>query len=63
MGTREEVEEELVNHFMEIMIEDNNERDQDIDRITSLIPRAVSREDNENITKPISMQEVEEVMQ
>ena len=26
VGTRDEVEEELVNHFKEIMTEDNNER-------------------------------------
>ena len=58
VGTKDEVEEELVNHFKGIMIEDNNERGQDIDRITSLIPRAVSREDNESLTKPISMKEV-----
>ena len=49
------MEEELVNNFKKIMIEDNNERGQEIDRITSLIPRAALREDNENLTKPITM--------
>ena len=63
MGTRAEVEEVLVNHFKDIMIEDNNGRGQDIDRITSLIPRTVEREDNENLINPITLQEVEEVMQ
>ena len=63
MGTRDEVEEELVNNFKEIMTEDNIERGYDIDRITYLIPRSVSREENESLTKPISNQEVEEVMQ
>ena len=63
VGTKAEVEEALVNHFKEIMTEDNNARGQDIDRITSLIPRNVAREDNENLTKPITLQEVEEVMQ
>ena len=43
VGTRAKVEEALVNHFKEIMTEDNNERGQDIDRITSLIPRIVAR--------------------
>ena len=63
VGTRAEVEEVLVNHFKEIMTEDNNERGQDIDRITFLIPITIEREDNENLTKPITLQEVEEVMQ
>ena len=63
MGTTIEVEEGPVNHFEEIMTEDNSERGQDIDRITSLIPRTVAREDNENLTKTIILQEVEEVMQ
>ena len=44
------------------MTEDNNDRGHDIDRIIALIPRSVCREDNESLTKPISMQEVEEVM-
>ena len=63
METREEIEEELTNHFKEIMTEDNTDRGQDIDRIIAFIPISVSRENNESLTKPISMQEVEEVMQ
>ena len=55
MGTRVEVEEVLVKHFKEIMIDDNNGRGQDIERITSLIPRTVAREDNENLIKPITL--------
>ena len=62
VGTRVEVEEGLITHFKEIMIEDNNERGQDIDLITSLIPSIITGEDNENLTKPISLQEVEEAM-
>ena len=63
VGTRTEINEGLVNHFKEIMIEDNNEWGQDIERIMSLIPRTVTREDNENLTKTHTLQEVEEVMQ
>ena len=44
------------------MTEDNNDRDWDIARITDLIPRRVTREDNEILNNPISMQEVEEVV-
>ena len=56
METREEFGEELVNHFKEIMTEDNGARDQDIAWITALISRTVSGEDNENLSKPITIQ-------
>ena len=60
--TREEVEEELTSCFKGIMTEDNNSREQEIPQIIDLIPRSISREDNENLNKPISMQEVEEAL-
>ena len=60
--TREEIEEELTNHFKEIMIENNIDRGHDIDRIIALIPISISREDNGGLTNLISMQEIEEVM-
>ena len=60
--TREEIEEELSSYFKGILTEDNNTREQEIAQITDLIPRSVSREDNENLNKPISMQEVEEAL-
>ena len=63
VGTQVEVEEGLVNHFKEIMTEDNSERGQDIDRITSLILSIITGEDNKNLTKSISLQEVEVSMQ
>ena len=44
------------------MTEDNRTRDQDIAWIMALIPRTVSKEYNENLGKPITMQEVEEAM-
>ena len=45
------------------MTEDNSEKGQDVYRITSLIPSIVTGENNENLTKPISLQEVGEAMQ
>ena len=62
METREEVGEELVSHFKKIMTEENGARDQDIAWIIDLIPRRVTMEDNEMLNSPISMQEVEEVV-
>ena len=55
METRGEVEEELTNYFRGFMTEDNNDRDQDIAQITALIPRIVTKEDNEMLNKPILM--------
>ena len=62
METREEVEEELSSYFKGILIEDNNSREQEITQITDLIPKSVSREDDENLNKTISMQEFEEAL-
>ena len=57
-----EIEEELTSYFEGIMTKDGVDRDQDIDRITALIPRTVTREHNEMLNKPFSMQEVEEAV-
>ena len=62
METRGEIEEELTNYFEWIMTEHGNDKDHDITRITVLIPRTVTREDNEMLNKPISMQEVEDTV-
>ena len=44
------------------MVEDRGNRGKDIDKITRLIPKVVTRENNEMLLKPISMQEVEEAV-
>ena len=62
METRWEIEAELTQHFSDILSEDGGNRSQDIERITSLVPRAVTGENNEMLTKPIGMQEVEEAV-
>ena len=59
---REGVEEELLSYFKGIPTEDNNSREQELAQVTDMIPKSISREDNENLNKPISMQEVEESM-
>ena len=60
--TRREIEEDLSQHFSEILNEDGGARSRAIIRITDLIPRIVTKENNEMLVKPISMQEVEEVI-
>ena len=57
--TRGEVEEELTSYFKGIITKENSDKDQNIDCIIALIPRKVTREDNEMLNNPISMQEVE----
>ena len=44
------------------MTEDRGDKSQDIVRVTVLIPKVITREDNEMINQPISMQEVEETV-
>ena len=60
--TRREIEEELNHYFAEILNEDHHDRDREIAQITKLIPTSVTREDNEMLVKPVSMQEVEEAV-
>ena len=60
--TRREIEAELTQHFSEILREDGGDRGQDIEQITSLIPRLVTGENNEMLIKPIGMWEVEEAV-
>ena len=59
---RWDIEAELTQHFSEILREDGGDRGQDIEQITSLIPRLVTGENNEMLIKPIGMWEVEEAV-
>ena len=51
METRREIEAELMQHFIEILSKDGGDRGMDIGQITCLIPRVVTRENNEMLTK------------
>ena len=51
METTREIEEDLTQHFSEILNEDGGDRGRDIGKITILIPRVVSGENNEMLTK------------
>ena len=62
METRREIEEELTQHFEGILSEYRSERGQDIAINTQLIPKIITKENNEMLLKPISMQEVEEAV-
>ena len=59
---RREKEEELNHYFVEILNEDIHDKERDIAQITSLIPPSVTREDNEMLIKPVTLQEVEEAV-
>ena len=60
--SRWEIEVELTQHFSEILSEDGGDRGRDIERITTLVPRAITGENNEMLTKPIGMQEFKEAV-
>ena len=61
--TWREIEEELSQHFSDILKEDGGDRSRAINMITDLIPRTVTKENNEiQLVKLVSMQEVEEVI-
>ena len=60
--TRWEIEEELTQHFSKILNEDVDDRGRAIERITYPIPKFVTRENNEMLTKPVTIQEVEEAV-
>eukprot|EP00253_Pinus_taeda_P010393 PITA_10393 len=56
------IEVALVQHFRGITKENNLDREQCIKEITKDIPKMVSREDNFNLNKPITKEEVSEVI-
>ena len=60
--TRMEMEEKLTQNFFDILSEDGGDRGRSISRITRLIPKTVSKENNEMLIKPVAMQEVQEVV-
>ena len=51
METTREIEADITQHFSEILNEDGGDRGRDIRKITILIPRVVSGENNEMLTK------------
>ena len=53
--TRREIEAELTQHFSEILREDGGDRSRDIEQITRLVPRLVTREKNKMLNNPIGM--------
>ena len=60
MENRREIEAELTQHFSENLKEDGGDRSREIEKITRLIPRLVTVENNEMLNMSIGMQEVEE---
>jgi len=62
LSTHEEIEAELVQHFWGIAQETCTKKDQSIREITTHIPKLVSEEDNFNLNRPVSEEEVKEVL-
>jgi hypothetical protein len=58
-----EIENTLVNHFQGIAQESNQDRTKAIKRITHHIPKLVTEEQNINLRKPITKEEINQVIQ
>eukprot|EP00253_Pinus_taeda_P033628 PITA_33628 len=56
------IEEVLAQHFRSITKENNPDREQCIREITNNIPKLVTREDNFNLNKPVTKEEVSEII-
>ena len=62
METREEIETTLNLHFTNTLFEPRQDRRENIEQITRLIPSLVTHEQNDLLIKPITLNEVEEAI-
>ena len=62
METRKEIEPSLNHYFYDIMFEPRQDRREDIDQITQLIPSLVTHDQSDLLMKPITFLDVEEVV-
>jgi len=61
--THDEIEGEFLNYFKEALQEPNINRIPAINKLLKSIPKVITEEHNNLLIKPISLQEVEEVVQ
>jgi len=61
-STHEEMEKVLLQHFQEIAEETSKDKYQFTKRFTQYIPKLVTREDNYNLNRPVTEEEIEEVV-
>eukprot|EP00253_Pinus_taeda_P002455 PITA_02455 len=61
-NTHEEMEEVLVQHFQRIAEEITADRSQFTKKFTQYIPKLISKEDNYNLNRPVTEEELEEVI-
>eukprot|EP00253_Pinus_taeda_P028735 PITA_28735 len=57
-----EIEQTLLNHFQQVHRESAGDRQREIEKITSNIPKLVTEEQNELLMRPVQPQEVDEAM-
>ena len=62
LSTHKEIESALVQHFQSIAEEPLIDRSQFIKNFTKYIPKLVTREDNYNLNRPVTEEEVNEVI-
>jgi len=56
------IEEELENYYKDLLIETNDDKMPVIEKITRNIPSLITREHNEALMRPISQEEVDQVV-
>jgi hypothetical protein len=61
--SHKEIKNKLVNHFQGIAQEPNQDRTEAIQRITQHIPKLVTEEQNINLNKSITKEEIDQVVQ
>eukprot|EP00253_Pinus_taeda_P012913 PITA_12913 len=60
--SHKDMESSLVQHFFNIAKEPMEDKSRFIDQFTQYIPKLVTREDNHNLNKPVSEEEISEVI-
>jgi hypothetical protein len=61
--SHKDIETTMINHFHGIAQEPNQDRTEAIQRVTQHIPRLVTKEQNNNLNKPIAEEEIDQVIQ
>ena len=63
LHTKQQIQEELIHYFQELLMETAASRHVAIEQITQNIPRLVSEDQNDALLHPITQEEIKNAMQ
>jgi hypothetical protein len=63
LQAHEDLEQELVSYYQNLLVEPPGDRSSDIDKITQNIPHLITQEKNDALTRPIMIEEVDLALQ